>query len=60
MSEQHQSDRDAFDFAEIWRGAQYSRAADFGTWLRLFFERRPEIKLADLVESHYHQGKRVA
>jgi hypothetical protein len=57
MSEQHQPD---LDFAEIWRGAQYRRAADVGTWLRLFFARRPEIKLADLIEPQYHQGKRVA
>jgi hypothetical protein len=60
VSEQHQSYRDAFDFAEIWRSAQHSRAADVGTWLRHFFERRPEIKLVDLIEPQYHQGKRVA
>jgi hypothetical protein len=34
---QHEQ-QDSFDFAEIWRGAQYRRSDDVGPWFKHFVE----------------------
>jgi hypothetical protein len=55
MYEQRQTDQDGFDFAEIWRTAQYGRTDAMSDWFSRFFGAPPRIQSADLVEPQSHQ-----
>jgi hypothetical protein len=39
QNEQHQSENTEFDFAQVWRTAQYRRADDVGPWLERLLEK---------------------
>jgi hypothetical protein len=39
QNEQHQSDDTEFDFAVVWRRAQYRRTDDIGPWLGRLLEK---------------------
>ena len=57
MHKQRQPDHDNFDFAQIWRGAQYDRADELRTWLGRLLTGWQQAKSPELVEPQYHQGK---
>jgi hypothetical protein len=57
MHQQRQPDHDDFDFAQIWRSAQYGRADEMRTWLGRFLAAWQQAKSPERVEPQYDQGK---
>jgi hypothetical protein len=60
MHQQRQPDHHDFDFAQVWRNAQFGRADEIRSWLGRFLTGWKRAKFHERVEPQYHQGKIAA